>query len=140
MFYGSSMAYDKVRGSALPATSACSSVAAEAWSLPAVQAMRGDEPLSTVLLRNVFLGDPARKQDAGALARYVQWCAVLCRPAPLLQPLSPMGTFMLPRLCRHTPCLCRELACLAKTESEHVLHGKIRFSSEFEAVKDDGAQ
>ena len=49
----------------------------------------------------------------------------------------------LPPVCAYQLCPGgerRELACLAKTEGEHVLHGKIKFSGDFEAETSSAAQ
>ena len=134
-----------------------------AWA--AVQALQGQESLSAAVLRNVFDGDASRKRDAGALARYVQWWGPPCLPclpdagrsAPLwpalwwrpqscvqcLQPALPgWWRAMRQGLRAQARWRCRELACLAKTEGEHVLNGKIKFSSDFEAesAAADGSQ
>ena len=71
MFYGSCLAYDKVRPSRLPAGSRARGASADMHS--PLQALRGEDQLSAAMLRNIFNGDTGRKKDAAALARYVQW-------------------------------------------------------------------
>ena len=38
-----------------------------------MQALKGEDNLPAAVLRNIFADDTARRRDAAALARYVQW-------------------------------------------------------------------
>ena len=83
MFYGSCESYEKVGRHALQSTPGCvaRTVYAPAVSvattpkLVKLQALKGQEDMTDVLLRNVYGDDASRRHNAAALAQYVRRCA-----------------------------------------------------------------
>ena len=85
------------------------------------KSLSGDEDMTSALLRNVYNDDKSKQKTADILARYATRSEL-----DYLQ-------YLLHNMCccdDVVSVLCRELACLAKTESEHVMSGRIKFSSD----------
>ena len=85
MFYGSCESYEKVRPACtakyprgvLPALcmKCTSRLGGHNTEVGQLQALKGQEDMTDVLLRNIYGDDTTRRHNAAALAQYVRRCA-----------------------------------------------------------------